>query len=152
MLHFRKANKDDEYQIKCLIKNILDDYKIFVDRNKIDEDLSDIEAYYFNQNGWFEILEDETHLLGSYGIFKIDKDTCELRKMYLSKHLRGKGLGKQMMNNAIDKAAELGYSFMILETNKLLDKAIGLYERYGFKPYIPSHFVACCDFAMKLKI
>ncbi len=152
MIHFRKANKSDEYKIKHLIKDILDAYEIYVNRSEIDEDLSDIEKYYFNNNGWFEILEDENQLLGSYGIYKIDNTTCELRKMYLSENLRGKGFGKQMMNKAIQKASELGYSTMILETNKQLDKAVGLYRKCGFEPYTPSHFIDCCDFAMKREI
>jgi ribosomal protein S18 acetylase RimI-like enzyme len=54
-----------------------------------------------------------------------------------------------MMIDAISKAESLGYTEIILETNKLLDKAITLYKKFGFEPYIPNHLSDRCDFAMK---
>ena len=59
--------------------------------------------------------------------------------MYLLNNYQGQGLGKLMMEDAFKKARELGYLKIVLETNKLLDKAITLYGKYGFVQYNPSH-------------
>jgi len=152
MFNLRKASKGDESQIMDLVKLVLLDYGLKTNPYETDRDLSDLEYYYYNNDGWFAVIEKNNEIIGSYGIFKIDKQTCELRKMYLLKNYQGQGLGKLMMDDALKKAKELGYSVIVLETNKLLDKAISLYDKYGFVEYKPSHLSDRCDFAMKKEV
>jgi putative acetyltransferase len=152
MINLRKANKGDESKIMEVVKSVLSDYGLKTNPDETDRDISDLENYYFNRNGWFAVIENDKEIIGSYGIFMIDKKSCELRKMYLLKDFQGQGLGKLLMDNAIKKAKELGYSIMVLETNKLLNKAISMYEKYGFVQYKPSHLSDRCDFAMKKKL
>jgi putative acetyltransferase len=148
MLHLRKAKKEDESKIMDLVKSVLSDYGLKTNPHETDKDLSDLEDYYFNKNGWFAVIEKDNAIIGSYGIFKIDTKTCELRKMYLLNNYQGQGLGKLMMEDALQKAKELGYSAIALETNKMLDKAISMYAKYGFVPYKPAHLSDRCDLAM----
>ena len=152
MLNLRKANKEDESKIMDLVKSVLADYGLKTNPHETDRDLSDLEEYYFNKNGWFAVIEKENEIIGSYGIFNVNKKTCELRKMYLLNNYQGQGLGKLMMEDAFEKARELGYSEIILETNKLLDKAITLYGKYGFVQYKPNHLSDRCDFAMRKEL
>ncbi len=149
MICLRKARKEDEFKILDIVKTVLSDYGLKTNPQETDKDLSDIKNYYFDKNGWFAVLENENEIIGSYGIIQINGETCELRKMYLLTRFQGKGLGKLMLEDALKKAGELGYSKMILETNILLDKAIALYSKYGFVQYNPGHFSDRCDFAMK---
>lgn len=152
MFNLRKANKEDEPKIMDLVESVLGDYGLKTNPLETDKDLSDLENYYFNKNGWFAVIEKENEIIGSYGIFQIDRKTCELRKMYLLKNYQGKGLGKLMMEDAFNKAKERGYSEIVLETNKLLDKALSLYVKYGFVQYNPSHLSDRCDFAMRKEL
>ncbi|MCE5347770.1 MAG: GNAT family N-acetyltransferase [Bacteroidales bacterium] len=152
MYNLRKANKGDESKIMEVVKTVLSDYGLKTNPDETDRDICDLENYYFNRNGWFAVIENDREIIGSYGIFMIDKKSCELRKMYLLKDYQGQGLGKILMDNAINKAKELGYSIMVLETNKLLGKAISMYEKYGFVQYSPSHLSDRCDFAMRKKL
>lgn len=152
MFNLRKASKGDESQIIDLINLVLFDYRLKTNPHETDRDLSDLEYYYYSNNGWFAVIEKNNKIIGSYGIFKIDKQTCELRKMYLLKNYQGQGLGKLMMDDALKKAKELGYSVIVLETNKLLDKAISLYDKYRFVEYKPTHLSDRCDFAMKKEL
>ena len=149
MLNLRKANKEDESKIMDLLESVLSDYGLKTNPYKTDKDLLNLENYYFSKSGWFAVIDKENEIIGSYGIFKINKKTCELRKMYLLNNYQGQGLGKLMMEDALKKARELGYSEIVLETNKLLDKAISLYGKYGFAQYKPSHLSDRCDFAMR---
>jgi putative acetyltransferase len=152
MYNLRKAYRGDEAILMEVVKSVLSDYGLKTNPDETDKDLSDLENFYFNNNGWFVVIENDNEIIGSYGIFKIDEKTCELRKMYLLKDFQGQGLGKLLMDNAIKKAKELGYSIMVLETNKLLNKAISMYGKYGFVQYKPSHLSDRCDFAMKKKL
>jgi putative acetyltransferase len=152
MYNLRKANKRDESEIMGLVESILSDYGLKTNTDETDRDLSDIEKYYFNETGWFAVIEKDNKIIGSYGIFKIDEETCELRKMYLLKKYQGLGLGKLMMEDALIKAKDFGYSVMVLETNMVLEKAISLYCKYGFTEYKPSHLSERCNFAMRKEL
>lgn len=152
MFNLRKANKGDESKIMDLVKSVLSDYGLKTNSNETDKDLSDLENYYYSRNGWFAVIEKDNEIIGSYGIFKIDEKTCELRKMYLLVNYQGQGLGRLMMDDALKRARELGYSEIVLETNKLLDKAISLYVKYEFVQYSSCHFSDRCDFAMRKKL
>ena len=75
------------------LKKVLDDYGLVTDPKETDKDLFDLNKYYFNNKGWFGVIKDRTdHIIGTYGLFKINDTTCELRKMYLYPEYQGKGL------------------------------------------------------------
>jgi putative acetyltransferase len=151
-IKLRKAGIGDEKIILQLVEDVLSGFGLKTNPEATDRDISDLNKYYFDNNGWFSVLEDDGEIIGSYGIYKIDKIKCELRKMYLLHEYQGKGLGKLMMETAFNKARELGYIEMILETNKLLTKARGLYQKYGFKEVKSQHFSDRCDLAMIRKL
>lgn len=149
----QKAQKKDQPAIFNLIKEVLAGYKLKTDPGATDKDLSDLDAYYFNNGGWFGVIKDEKGvIIGSYGLYKITGQTCELRKMYLSPDWQGKGLGKKMMDDAIVRARKMGFQEMILETNSKLDKAIGLYKKYGFEVFQPKHLSERCDLSLRRTI
>ncbi len=148
----RKINCGEESIVLNILETVLSEYGLEIRPDDTDMDLSDTRKHYFNNNGWFAVLEKDGEIVGSYGIYKIDESTCELRKMYLLKLYQGLGLGRMMMEDALIKAKELGYSIMVLETNKRLDKALSLYYKYGFKDYVPDHLSSRCDLALQREI
>lgn len=152
MFKLRKANKGEESKILNLVKAVLSDYGLRINPQETDKDLSDLENFYFNKNGWFAVIEKDEEIIGSYGIFRMNEKTCELRKMYLLQDYQGQGFGKLMMNSALSKAKKLGYSEIVLESNRLLDKALVLYKKYGFVSYKPSHLSDRCDIAMRKEL
>lgn len=145
---FREYIPGDEEAVYTLVKIVLNSHGLVTNPQETDKDISDIARYYVNNNGWFEVIEYRGEIIGSYGIYRIDQTTCELRKMYLYPEFQGRGLGRRMMERAFNKAVELGCTRMILETNKKLDRAIKLYKKYGFKEYKPDHWSDRCNYAM----
>lgn len=152
MYNLRKANAGEEARIFDLVKKVLSDYGLKVNPKETDQDLSNLNTFYFANKGWFAVIDFGDGIIGSYGIFRVNEKICELRKMYLLPEHQGKGLGKLMMEDAIRQAKALGYNEMILETNNRLDKAIQLYKKYGFKDYHPLHLSDRCDYAMRKEI
>ena len=109
-MNLRSATNNDCEIVTKLISEILDEYGLKTDPEKTDLDISDIEKNYTNRKGIFDILENETgRIIATVGLYNIDNETCELRKMYLLKSERGKGYGKLLLNHALQKARELGY-------------------------------------------
>ena len=75
-------------------------------------------------------------LVGGAGIFpteNLPNGTCELVKLYLHKDARGTGLGKQLLNKAMNWAKEFGYQQVYLESMPELSKAVSIYENVGFQ-------------------
>lgn len=152
-MKIKKATNNDCRTVTDLIYQILADYGLKHDPEKTDADISNIESSYTNNGGMFDVLEDEKgNIVGTVGLYKIDNEVCELRKMYLHKSQRGKGLGKYLLEHALNRAKELGYTKVILETASVLKEAISLYESYGFKQYHPEHISGRCDKAYYLEI
>lgn len=84
---------------------------------------------------WYYVAEVDGTVMGGAGIFPtkgLPYDTCELVKMYLSPSMRGKGLGKTLLEKCIDKARELDFKKIYLESMPELKLAIPLYQKFGF--------------------
>ena len=147
----RPATNADGEQIRDLVYTVLDEYGLKPDPASTDADLDDIEQSYFAQGGTFQVLAEENgSIIGAYGLYRMNGHTCELRKMYLHRAYRGKGLGKRLLDDALANARGLGFGRVVLETASVLTEAIGLYERCGFTPYRPDHLSARCDQAYVL--
>ena len=77
---------------------------------------------------------------------------AELRKMYLKPSARGRGLGKRLLIHAIARARALGFRRIELQTARVLEEAIGLYAKYGFKPSEQAALERRCDQALALDL
>jgi putative acetyltransferase len=62
------------------------------------------------------------------------KQTAELKRMYVEPPMRGRGVGKAIVEHLEAAALTLGARRMVLETGIHQTEAIGLYERVGFRP------------------
>jgi putative acetyltransferase len=61
----------------------------------------------------------------------------ELSKMAVSPHLRGRGLGRRLLQHAIVQAKCLGATSLFLGSNTRLKDAVHLYESVGFRHVNP---------------
>lgn len=134
-LDIRPATNSDGQRVRALIFSVLTEYGLPCEPHGKDSDLQDLEANYFRSGGLFEVLEDEAgNILGTYGLYRLDPGTCELRKMYFVPEIRGKGYGRLVLDRAVQQARNLGFKAIVLETISVLKEAIRLYTRYGFLP------------------
>lgn len=145
-LNIRAATNLDGERITRLVFATLVEYGLPPDPDFTDADLKDIEANYFKRGGLFEVIEDEAgNLLGTVGLYPLDAETCELRKMYFTGELRGRGMGRRMLERMVESARTLGFKRITLETASVLKRAIYLYTRFGFKPFETRHLSARSD-------
>ncbi len=167
----RQATNADGQQIADLVHTVLREYHLRPDPDCTDADLRDIQQSYFARGGTFRVLETQDgRIIGAYGLYPISDcglqladstcqaalstqpGACELRKMYLHRNYRGKGLGRHLLEEALADARRLGFTRITLETASVLKEAIALYEGYGFVPYQPEHLSARCDQAYVLEL
>lgn len=151
MISYRLPMQGDEKEILKVIGQVLNEYGLMLEPTGADIDVTDVNKYYLSNHGWFQVVLDEGKIIGSVGVYKINDEECELRKMYLLKEYQGKGIGKILMNMALEKGKELGYKLITLQTNSLLIKALPLYEKNDFK-YNSNEVCSRCDISMERKL
>lgn len=86
------------------------------------------------------VAEEAGEVLGGGGIFPTENlptDTVELVKLYLLPAARGRGVGKELIEQCLQAARATGYAHIYLETTEELTQAIPLYEKLGFA-YLPA--------------
>lgn len=73
---------------------------------------------------------------------KYDKNTIEIKRMFVSPEARGMGLAQTILRELELWAHDLGYSFSVLETLYKQNEAIALYQKAGYsivdnyEPYV----------------
>ncbi len=140
----RSATNADCERVQNLVFGVLREYGLEPDLQGTDRDIADIEAHYITRGGIFELLENEEgELLGTCGLYPMTAETVELRKMYFAPELRGRGFGKKTLERMIEKARELRFRKIYLETATVLREAVGLYEKFGFAPTDEKHTPRC---------
>jgi len=145
-LIIRPATNQDRERVVRLVSDVLTEHGLKLNLDETDADLANIEASYMHDGGVFEVLEDaDGKLVGTAGLFPLDAETCELRKMYFVPGIRGRGLGRRMLERMLAHAREAGFRRMTLETASVLQTAIRLYQSVGFKPVATPHLSARCD-------
>ena len=147
-IRLRPVRPGEGPAIRQLVGEVLAEHGLTLD-DRTDADLVDPVASYAGSGGWFAVLDDGGAPAGSVGVFRLDATTCELRKMYLRADLQGMGLGRLLLEAALESARHLGFREMVLETNSRLEAARRLYERYGFEIRPADHLSCRCDLAMR---
>lgn len=140
----REATNLDGGRVREIVFGVLEEYGLSPEPNGIDRDLDDIEASYLGRGGAFDVLVDDNgSVVGTIGLYPIDESTVELRKMYFLKEIRGRGLGKALLARMVERARELGFQRITLETASVLKEAIGLYTSFGFVDQSGIHADRC---------
>lgn len=139
----------DAQAVRSLVERILGEFGLVLDPEGTDRDLDDIDESYRRGGGEFWVVESSGgRIVGACGVWPDpeERGRCELRKMYLDASLRGRGMGRQLLDLALEHARAAGFRRMELETNHAMTAAIGLYQRSGFQE-IPgtSACAARCD-------
>ena len=80
----------------------------------------------------FWCMFDGDDMIGTAAFSELDNTSCELKSLYLYEKYHGKGLGRKLINRAIESAKNCGYEKMYLDTFSTSTKAIALYRKTGF--------------------
>lgn len=152
-LKIRNATNADRETIERIVFGALREHGLQPDPSATDADLANIEQTYFANGGLFAVLlNDAGEIIGTIALYRNSATECELRKMYLAPAARGFGQGKRLLDHALQRARELGFRRVVLETALVLKRAIELYEQRGFKPYTPEHMSPRCERAYFLNL
>jgi putative acetyltransferase len=92
--------------------------------------------------GAFLIVYHQRTPVGCGAVRRLDAETAELKRMYISPTVRGRGLGRLLVAALETEARGLGVRRLVLETGVRQAAALALYRATGFRP-IPLYGEYC---------
>lgn len=95
--------------------------------------ISDPKTHILDPGGQICIAEHAGEAIGCCALIAIASGEFELAKMTVSEKSRGFGLGRKLLQFAIDEARRMGAYRLYLESNTKAAAAIHLYEQLGFR-------------------
>lgn len=136
-ISLRRIEDRDNIEIAALIRKVFREFRI--DRPGtvyFDPTTDDLYGLFRTAGSDYWIAEDKSVIIGGCGIFPtpaLPAGCAELVKFYLAAEYRGKGIGRMLMDKSIESARHIGYRQIYLESMPELGKAIGMYEKAGFR-------------------
>lgn len=115
------------------------------------------EDFYYNNsyNFWYAI-DDNGKIVGSVGLKKIDDRFGEIKKFFVSKEYRGKGVAQKLMKILLKAALKHKFDVLVLGTVDKLHAAHKFYIKYGFTQIdqkdLPNSFERCPFDTMFFKV
>ena len=134
-----QSEKDLE-NIRELFKEYARSLGFDLDFQDFKKEFDELPGEYAPPDGCLLLASYETKLAGCVALRKMDKNICEMKRLYVRKAFRGKGIGKELSVAIIDKAREIGYKYMRLDTVPAMKEAIALYQSLGFKEIDPYRY------------
>ena len=140
-------NKPEKYIFKLIEED--DDFrkarKLFIEYSKsldfdlhfqnFEQELKEIDIQYNKPHGGLILILDclAGEEVGCVGIRKFEDKIAELKRMFIKESHRNKGLGKKLIEMAIELSRSLGYEKIRLDTLDTMIPANVIYEKFGFK-------------------
>ena len=103
------------------------------------EELQQLKKMYALPVGGIILCKIDDGAIGCVGIRKQEEEIAELKRMYVQPAFQHKGIGKELLEEAIKLAIECGYKKIRLDTLSNMHPAINLYTQYGFYE-IPAYY------------
>jgi GNAT superfamily N-acetyltransferase len=85
---------------------------------------------------WLVAYLDETPV-GCGGLQALDRETAEVRRVYLAEEARGRGIGRQLLLELEGHARDLGYRRVRLTTGDGQPEALALFQSAGYEEIAP---------------
>ena len=143
MMQIRPIQTHEIAEAKYVIFKVA--YEVFKEASTLEEsiakysaqgklkDLDDIQKNYFENGGTFLVTVDDGRIIGTGAVRFLEKDVCELKRMWLLTEYHGQGHGYRMIQELFSIAREKGYRFMRLETDRIFQaQAVTFYTKLGF--------------------
>jgi putative acetyltransferase len=103
-----------------------------------DKELANLPGDYAAPEGLLLLAKYQEEVAGCVALHKLDKEICEMKRLYLRPRFRGKGVGRALAQTVIAEAQRIGYRRMRLDTvEPVMKDAVGLYRQLGFKDIAP---------------
>jgi len=125
-------NAEDYALAKTLFSEYARDIDLDLSFQDFNRELAEIHLQYGPSEGGIFILKVDGRPAGCVAVRRFEKETAELKRMYVRPAYRGQGFGRRLGEEALALARRLGYQAIRLDTLPQMGKALALYQSFGF--------------------
>jgi GNAT superfamily N-acetyltransferase len=108
-----------------------------VSHERIDAEAKGLPGDYAPPRGTLLLAMTDDRPVGCAALRPLDREVCELKRVYVRAEARGQGIGRVLVATLIEDARRIGYRRMRLDTIPALKPALGLYRSLGFRFIAP---------------
>jgi GNAT superfamily N-acetyltransferase len=103
-------------------------------QHSLSDDLADIPHHYLSEaSSHFWVADSDGSVVGTVGIQRRSPEEAELRRMSVAAGQRRQGIGGRLLDAAEAFCREQGYQRIHLTTVTLLQPAIAMYRKHGYR-------------------
>ena len=99
----------------------------YLRQQNYEQELSHLQEKYGGADGRFYVALAEGRVVGCIALRRFDKESCELKRLYVLPEFRGCGIARGLTRRLIADARDMGYRRMLLDTLPFLRGAMALY-------------------------
>lgn len=141
MLQILQTNTTQNLEFaRALFKEYTASLGFDLDFQNFKEELANLPGDYAPPGGRLLIALWREQLSGCVALRKLEDRICEMKRLYVKPQFRGKGIGRALAEAIIEKAREIRYHSMRLDTISSMDGARALYLSLGFKEIAPYRY------------
>lgn len=136
-MNFEYFEASEPQHYEAAVK-LIKEYMAYLNENlcfqSVDAEMQNLPAMYSGAVGSLLLCRAEGgEYAGMVAIRQKGEGICEMKRLYVLPQFHGYGIGKKLSQMIIEKAKELGYKTMVLDTLERLQPALKLYEALGFQ-------------------
>jgi GNAT superfamily N-acetyltransferase len=100
-------------------------------------EVESLPQHYGPPDGCFILAAEDDAVIGCGALRRFSESACEMKRLYVTPHHRGKRIGRIIVSALIERARALGYRSMLLDTLPTMSGAQALYASLGFMQTAP---------------
>jgi GNAT superfamily N-acetyltransferase len=113
---------------------LIDDY---FDAAEFETELATLPGKYAPPRGALLLATHNSEPAGCVALRELPGNACEMKRMFVYPELHGLGVGLALAQQVIERARQIGFQSMLLDTSIRQAEAQGLYRRLGFQVVPP---------------
>lgn len=99
------------------------------------EGIEDIAGFLHFPEGFLLVIEEANEILACAGVKPIANSIGIMKRFYLAKQLRGKGVSEKLLTSLIEESQKRQISTLVLDVYYTNLRAKHFYEKHGFTQY-----------------
>jgi N-acetylglutamate synthase-like GNAT family acetyltransferase len=119
----RRYRPEDHDAVVALVGDVLAEHAFALPGSRLERDL---------EHADFWVAELDGAVVGTVAVRPKEAKTCELKRLYVSRAARGRGVGTALYAHAEAFARAQGYERIWLDSSRRFAEARRLYEKNGF--------------------
>jgi len=140
MIEIIEADSSQVEIMRGLFREYADWLKVDLCFQDFERELRELPGEYAPPSGCLLLAMEESEAVGCIALRKITDDTCEMKRLYVRKIARGRGLGRRLCERLMSAARAKGYAKMRLDTLPSMREAISLYRSFGAREIEPYRY------------